>query len=231
MRYRHLAGLWLFVGLMAGCASSDFSDVVDALDPREWLEKTFTGGDDEAKPPPGEDKEAPALDSVEKKDPPALKTKEKQTQKALKSDRDSALATSSSSSRQSSGNFPGPILAATIHFGYGDSKLGSQDIQVLRQVVKLIRSARPERIEIVGHASSLSLDKIYDTEAKDPKALSVRRARVVMQTLRRNGVARKMMQARGEGTAVPRYDDTDANSAAANRRVEIFFYDYKKPLG
>ncbi len=106
-------------------------------------------------------------------------------------------------------------LGATIRFENGRDILKPTSLGVLDEV-RAFLVAHPEvtRVAIEGHTDDRG-------DAGVNRALSERRARVVLQWLVEHGVAGERLQSSGYGSSRPRADNASRDGRQANRRVEL----------
>lgn len=106
-------------------------------------------------------------------------------------------------------------LGGAIRFENGRDLLKDTSLGVLDEI-RAFLVAHPEvtRVAIEGHTDDRG-------DAAVNRALSERRARVVMQWLTEHGVAGERLESAGYGSSRPRADNTTREGRQANRRVEL----------
>ena len=112
-------------------------------------------------------------------------------------------------------------LAAIIFFGHGSAELDAGDLSVLSDVVTL-QQQRGGTLRVVGHASSRTHNATLDEHRLANFEMSLTRAEVVREELRRLGVPAETVHAEALGDAEPVYHEFMPSGEAGNRRVEIF---------
>ena len=99
-----------------------------------------------------------------------------------------------------------------IRFGAGDATFPPEAENPLGEVLRELRRDRTLRLLVKAFA---------DGRERDPDALSVRRANVLVEWLAERGVARNRLLAKGCGTRRPlRFGGTE-DDRALNRRAEL----------
>lgn len=111
--------------------------------------------------------------------------------------------------------------AGIIYFSEGGAALDAGDREVLRSVAAIYRQ-RGGIIRVVGHSSQDGATSLDAQQAN--LQLSWSRANAVAKQLTREGVDPGAIQADALGASQPLYVESSAAGAAANRRVEIYFY-------
>jgi len=105
--------------------------------------------------------------------------------------------------------------AAVIFFLPGSDSMTDRDRAILHDVALLQRRQQIKRLTVVGHASK---SELAESEAAQLD-MALARANAVAAQLMQEGVPSSIIQtATGAGTV---YDETGAQGAAANQRVEI----------
>jgi len=123
----------------------------------------------------------------------------------------------SSSSSSSAGAPPaitGPILLQGVNFWEGSDQLTSESYAALDQIYESLAYYSDLRVEIAGHT-----DNVGDEDAN--KALSMKRARSVLNYLVSKGIPKSRMTARGYGMERPVASNYTEDGRAANRRIEV----------
>ncbi len=105
--------------------------------------------------------------------------------------------------------------SAILYFPFDADQLTKSARAALNEMLKYIRSAGPATISINGHADRVGSDQ-YNT------ALSQRRARFVMEMLRKAGVPDAQMEYFAFGETDLKVPTADNVAEPHNRRVEIF---------
>lgn len=112
-------------------------------------------------------------------------------------------------------------LVATIQFGHGSTRLGSQDRAVLRQVVAL-QKEYGGALRVVGHASSRTANMSMDRHAMVNFTTSAERAEAVADALGRLGAPRDQIYTTAVSDNDPMYYEVMPSGEAGNRRAEVY---------
>lgn len=102
----------------------------------------------------------------------------------------------------------------TLHFGFDEDHLSSEDRTKLDRWGGLLRRNRFLRLEVHGHTDAMGPEG-YNA------ALSKRRAGAAFQYLMDLGVAPNRMRTTAHGSAIPAASNADDRGRAQNRRVEF----------
>jgi len=108
----------------------------------------------------------------------------------------------------------GPILLQGVNFWEGSDQFTSESYSALDQIYTSLAYYSDLRVEIAGHT-----DNVGDEDAN--KALSMKRARAVLNYLVSKGIPKNRMTARGYGMERPVASNGTEDGRAANRRIEI----------
>jgi len=108
----------------------------------------------------------------------------------------------------------GPILLQGVNFWEGSDQFTSESYAALDQIYETLAYYGDLRVEIAGHT-----DNMGDEDAN--KALSMKRARSVLNYLVSKGVSKSRMTARGYGMERPVASNGTEDGRAANRRIEV----------
>ncbi len=108
----------------------------------------------------------------------------------------------------------GPILLQGVNFWEGSDQLTSESYSALDQVYESLAYYTDLRVEIAGHT-----DNMGDEDAN--KALSMKRARTVLNYFVSKGIPKNRMTARGYGMERPVASNSTEDGRAANRRIEV----------
>ena len=115
-------------------------------------------------------------------------------------------------------------LSDEILFDSGKSSIKSNGKQALDWVINQLKQ-RNGRIEVVGHTDT---DPVVKTKQQYPYGniqLSMMRAVVVMDYLKKNGIREDRMSVSGFGPNKPIASNDNATNKKKNRRVEIILHD------
>lgn len=110
---------------------------------------------------------------------------------------------------------------ALVFFRHGSASLTRNDVEVLREVVKLHKE-RGGLVRVIGHAS---MGRATGDNARQNLAnlnISLARANAVARELSRLGVPTDQIQVAAAGAQQPLYYETQATGEAGNRRAEIY---------
>lgn len=116
-------------------------------------------------------------------------------------------------------------LLAVIRFGNGDTALGNDDRNLLRQVAEYYKGVANNgrgTLSVVGYASSRTGDMDASAHRQLNYGLSQKRAEAVAAELRRRGVAADRVRAEARADAAPVYYEAMPRAEDYNRRVEIY---------
>lgn len=114
------------------------------------------------------------------------------------------------------------VLPSSASFAAGSADLDAQGKKTVKEIARAILKDLPAdaRLTIVGHTDSDPVKKAKSKFA-DNKALSLARAREVMNELKSAGIGAKRMSAEGVGDSQPVAAGAGRTDKAKNRRVEI----------
>lgn len=107
-----------------------------------------------------------------------------------------------------------PLQLDGVQFADNRWTLDRAARNALQQLVAVLRDAGPGIVEIAGHTDARG-------SARYNLALSEKRAAAVRRYLIESGIAAQRLRARGYGESQPLRPGSDADSHAANRRVEL----------
>lgn len=113
---------------------------------------------------------------------------------------------------------PGGVLLTLpegILFDSGESDLGRGADDAIFKIGKVMEYFAGDRFEIIGNTDSVGSDDVN-------QALSIDRARSVVDALIRNGADPSLLLATGNGETDPVADNDSDEGRAKNRRVEVF---------
>lgn len=102
----------------------------------------------------------------------------------------------------------------TLHFGFDDASLQSEDKVKLDRWGSMLRRNRFLRLEVHGHTDAVGPEG-YNAKLSD------QRAQAAFAYLMDQGVAPDRMRTNGHGSAIPTASNKDAQGRARNRRVEF----------
>lgn len=106
------------------------------------------------------------------------------------------------------------FVALYINFDTNKSEIKPEGEPVIAQIVALLKTSLSLKISIDGHT-----DNVGSPAAN--KALSLQRAKAVMQAVVKQGIDASRLMARGFGQEVPIADNRIEEGRAKNRRVEL----------
>lgn len=104
--------------------------------------------------------------------------------------------------------------AHVVFFDKGSVQITAVGLATIRQAAAEARKAGVKAVEISGHTDRAGSDRLNN-------ALSLRRARVVGDRLRREGVPAALLGVRGMGETKPFMETEDGIGQPENRRAEI----------
>jgi outer membrane protein OmpA-like peptidoglycan-associated protein len=107
-----------------------------------------------------------------------------------------------------------PILLEGVSFWEGSDQLQSESYSALDRVYESLAYYSSLKVEIAGHT-----DNVGDEDAN--KALSMKRARAVLNYFVSKGIPKGRMTARGYGMERPVASNGTEDGRAANRRIEV----------
>jgi len=115
----------------------------------------------------------------------------------------------------------GGTQLATLYFNHDSANLGSQDQQVIAQLVSLLQRL-PGLVRIVGHASSRTRQLPLDVHLLANFQISITRADAVAAALISSGVDPLRIIRQAVGDANPIFSEAMPSGEAGNRRVEVW---------
>ena len=119
-------------------------------------------------------------------------------------------------------NFVGNyVRVGTIYFGNGSSRLGADDVAVLKQIAELYRK-RGGGVQIIGHASQRTQQLSYTHHKMTNYTISLRRGARIQKMLQKFGVDPHHIAVTAQADAAPIYLENMPAGEAGNRRAEIF---------
>jgi OOP family OmpA-OmpF porin len=106
------------------------------------------------------------------------------------------------------------LVLRGVNFDFDKSVIRSQDVPILEEAVRTLKSEGMPGVIAIGHTDSVGSDA-YNQK------LSVRRAEAVRTWLVNNGIARDKIVVEGRGESDPVASNDTADGRAQNRRVEL----------
>jgi outer membrane protein OmpA-like peptidoglycan-associated protein len=106
------------------------------------------------------------------------------------------------------------FMALYINFDTGKSDIKPESIAIIEQIAALLRTHPELKVSIEGHTDNVGTPQ-------NNKALSLQRAKSVMNAVVQKGIAATRMTAVGWGQEKPIADNRSEEGRAKNRRVEI----------
>lgn len=165
--------------------------------------------------------EAPKAEAPEKVAADAKHTNAAEDQKAVAKKLSSALASTKATVDTKDGKLR-VILPLGDSFNSGSADLNANGKKLVKEIAKIVQKDVPAdaHLTFVGHTDS---DPIKKAKAKfaDNKALSLARAKEVMDEFKAVGISAKRMNAEGLGETQPIAAGTGKSEKAKNRRVEV----------
>lgn len=101
-----------------------------------------------------------------------------------------------------------------LYFNFDSSNLSNDSTNILAELIKEIKSNPFLQIDVIGYSDSAG-DKAYN------KILSMKRAKNVIELLKREGIDEKFISLYYYGEANPLVETADGVAKKENRRVEI----------
>jgi outer membrane protein OmpA-like peptidoglycan-associated protein len=106
------------------------------------------------------------------------------------------------------------FMALYINFDTGKSDIKPESIAIIEQIAALLRTHPELKVSIEGHTDNVGTPQ-------NNKALSLQRAKSVMNAVVQKGIAAARLTAVGWGQEKPIADNRSEDGRAKNRRVEI----------
>jgi outer membrane protein OmpA-like peptidoglycan-associated protein len=106
------------------------------------------------------------------------------------------------------------FMALYINFDTGKSDIKPESIAIIEQIAALLRTHPELKVSIEGHTDNVGTPQ-------NNKALSLQRAKSVMNAVVQKGIAATRLTAVGWGQEKPIADNRSEDGRAKNRRVEI----------
>ncbi|KJH70532.1 OmpA family protein [Aliterella atlantica] len=107
-------------------------------------------------------------------------------------------------------------MPTNVHFAFNRSGTSPASIQILQQIVAVLKQYPQINIELGGHTDTIGSDR-YNL------ILGRRRANSVRNYLLRQGIAKERIVVRSWGEAQPKISSKNSISRARNRRVNFAF--------
>jgi len=101
-----------------------------------------------------------------------------------------------------------------LYFNFDSSDLSKESTNILREVIKEIKSKTVLQVDIIGYSDTAG-DKVYN------KILSMKRAKNVIKLLKSEGIDENIISLYYYGEANPLVKTADNVAEQENRRVEI----------
>ncbi|MBF0212862.1 MAG: OmpA family protein [Magnetococcales bacterium] len=101
-----------------------------------------------------------------------------------------------------------------LQFAFGSANIEPTSLPTLKRAVDVLADNPKLKVEIQGHTDNIGTAAVND-------ALSLQRAKAVMEFLIAQGITADRLTAKGYGFAQPIAPDNDPVSRAINRRVEL----------
>jgi outer membrane protein OmpA-like peptidoglycan-associated protein len=106
-------------------------------------------------------------------------------------------------------------IPSDVSFATGRSDISSSFAPILNQFATSLNQNQVTTVSIIGHTDSTGSDAINNP-------LSVDRANAARDYLVSRGVARNRIMTEGRGSREPIADNSNAQTRAKNRRVEVY---------
>ncbi|MBF0251125.1 MAG: OmpA family protein [Alphaproteobacteria bacterium] len=118
----------------------------------------------------------------------------------------------------------GMLRVATIHFANNAANLDARDRSILDAVIQL-QQERGGQVVVIGHASARTRDMDFVQHQMVNFEISMQRATVVADSLKRLGLSETDMQIHAVADTQPLFLEVMPSGEAGNRRVEIYLAD------